>query len=71
MIVYDNGSELESYFDKYKTLSDAKKESWVINMILLICFLSHIIMTSGLKIKNWIKQQKFVNNLLIYHQCLH
>ena len=33
-------------------LSDAKRKSWVINMILLIYFLKHIAMITGLKVKN-------------------
>ena len=37
--MYNNASELyieyvEIYFNQYKTLSDAKNESWVINIIL-------------------------------------
>ena len=44
--VYDNASDLSNeylkiYFDEYKILSDAKKESWVINMIPLIDYLKH------------------------------
>ena len=33
-----------------------KNESWVINMILLIYFLKHIIVMSGLKMKNQLMQ---------------
>ena len=43
---------LEIYFDQYMALSDAKRKSWVINMILLIYFLKHIAMITGLKVKN-------------------
>ena len=44
--MYDNALDLsneylEIYFDEYKILSDAKKESWVINMIPLIDYLKH------------------------------
>ena len=44
--MYDNASDLSNeylkiYFDEYKILSDAKKESWVINMIPLIDYLKH------------------------------
>ena len=35
-----------------------KKESWVGNMILLICFLKHIIIMSSLKIKNQLYKNK-------------
>ena len=68
--LYDNASEiyneyLEIYFDEYKVLSDAKKESWVINMVLLIYFLKHIIMIPSLKMKNWlIQQEKLIKNNL-------
>ena len=44
---------LETYFDQYTAVSDNKNVSWVINMILLIHFLLiHIIMMTGLKMKN-------------------
>ena len=33
-----------------------KNESWVINMILLIYYLKHIIVMSGLKMKNQLMQ---------------
>ena len=38
-----------------------KKESWVINMIQLIYFLKYIIMISGLRMKNPLIRQEFVN----------
>ena len=38
-----------------------KKESWVINMIQLIYFLNNIIMISGIKMKNRLIRQEFVN----------
>ena len=55
--VFDTASELyndllEIYFYKYKALSDAKIESLVINMRLLIYFLKYTIIMSGLKTKN-------------------
>ena len=37
-----------------------KKVSWVINMILLIWFLKHIIMTSGLKMKSRLIKQNWL-----------
>ena len=38
-----------------------KKESWVINMIQLTYFLKYIIMISGLRMKNPLIRQEFVN----------
>ena len=54
--VYDNASELyngyiQIYFNQYMTLSDAKKENWVINMILKNYFSKDMIIVCGLKIK--------------------
>ena len=55
--LYDNAlglynDFLEIYFDQYMALSDAKRKSWEINMILLIYFLKHIAMITGLKVTN-------------------
>ena len=43
---YDNALELYSdyqkiYYNQSMTLSDTKKESWVINIVLIIYFLKH------------------------------
>ena len=53
---------LETYFDQYLALSDNKKESRVIYMILLIYFLKHIIMTTVLKMKNRLIHHQIVIN---------
>ena len=55
--VYDTAADLyndlqETYFKEYYDLSDSEGKKWKTNMILIIHFLKHIIMMSGLKMKN-------------------
>ena len=62
--VYDNASELSSkylerYFDEYKAVPNAKKKTWVTDII-QIYFLKHIIVISGLNMKNQLMQQEKV-----------
>ena len=53
---------VETSFDQYMALSDNKKASLVINMILLIYFLLMHIIKTGLKNKNLLIERK---NLVI------
>ena len=60
---------LKTFSDQYMALSDTKKESSVISMMLLIYFLlMHILMITGLKIKNrLIRQEKVIKKNLRCH----
>ena len=65
--VYNIAAELFNdllgiYFLEYYELSDAKgKKIEIRNMILISYFLKHIIMVSGLKMKNWlIKKNRLI-----------
>ena len=55
------------------TMNSQVLKKWSTNMILLIYFLKHIIMITGLKIKNQLIQQDKVikKNLQIYLTCHH
>ena len=70
--VFNNASELQNeyleiYFDQYIALPDAKKESWVTNMILKNYFLlMNIIIITGLKIKNRLIRQEKVTKKNLY-----
>ena len=54
VIQFQNFSEflLETNFDDYNESSDAKRKNKELKKILTICFLKHIIMACGLKMKN-------------------
>ena len=66
-IVFDDASEM--YNEYLKTFSDQYMASWVISMMLLIYFLlMHILMITGLKIKNrLIRQEKVIKKNLRCH----
>ena len=59
---------LEIYFDEYYELSDAKRNKMKNNVILKSHFLKHIIMMTGLKMKNQLIQQgKIIKKNLTSH----